>query len=680
MVKHNGSTYSWQTIGGDFTSINLNQASIHWTAKDSGVVLAVETDVNGCPSDTMILKVRIGRPIIDSIYGSLSVCPNAKGIDYWVTEQTGSQYYWSVEGGVQSFGGNTSHIRIDWGNKGGGLIKVVEITKDGCISDTLKLKVLKDYVLYTSPIRGDTSLCAYTPGRAYEVTYSNGSTYDWKVLGGTIISGNGGPKIIVDWDQATTAVISVTETAYDNVNNEPCKGIPVTLLVYVHPLPNTSPITGIQEICAKEFATYSVKGLPGSMYKWEVSDSTGVQIQNQGADTSRMYFIKPGTYQIKLTEITKDSCQADSRYLNVKVYPVPNTSDILGPQIVCYPHLNGIEYHVNGTANSSFQWDIDGGTIVSGAGSDHITVNWFLAGNRQIRVLEVSDFGCKGQPKTLDVKVDSLAIDLNLVTTAKGDDKVIELYWSKRNDQFFDGYFRIYRNEDGNDAIFKVIDSVPGSQTFYTDRNVETGKYAYRYYIQAVNSCGTKILTNIHKSVLLRENTFNDSTLTMFWNRYEGWPGGVNYYYLNKSMNYDTAMQLYNLSKDTLLYVVTSLDGYRECYRIAAEKAQDHSIISWSNKLCIDLEPHLFVPNVFTPGNYDFLNNTFRVVATNFKSFNITIFNRWGERIFTSDSPDKQWDGTFHGAPCQEGVYLYMIEVKGSKTNIYKNGTVNLLK
>ncbi|RYZ97874.1 MAG: hypothetical protein EOP47_20715, partial [Sphingobacteriaceae bacterium] len=173
-----GSTYIWTVSGGKTINSGANgKLDVLWDDLDSGEISVVQRTADGCYSDTAKLPVDIRGPVIDRIYGSLSVCPNSRGVDYWVIGRPGSQYFWQVKGGKQSGGGNTDRIKVDWGEKGGGIVRAVEITQEGCISDTISLNVTKDYVLITTPIEGDTSVCEYSNGNKYSVLYTNGSSY-----------------------------------------------------------------------------------------------------------------------------------------------------------------------------------------------------------------------------------------------------------------------------------------------------------------------------------------------------------------------------------------------------------------------------------------------------------------------------------------------------------------------
>jgi gliding motility-associated-like protein len=674
--------YTWVVTGGSLNGYPAppnKTVRVGWYRADTNTIKAIGIDSNGCPSDTTVLRPIVEKPIADSIYGSYSVCPNSSGVDYWVKPQKGSTYFWKISGGTQVSGGNTFHIKIDWGEKGGGWIKVKETTLHGCPGDTILLNVTKDYVLYTSPILGDTSLCEFTRGKVYQVSYSNGSLYAWKISGGTIVAGNGTASVVVDWDKAGHGALIVQETAYDPINHKPCTGIPVSAVIHINPLPNTSEIIGPAGICENDIVIYSVHGLPGSTYIWKFHGKTNLS----HADTARWQETSlnslTDTIHIEVTELSIDSCPGQTRYLVVTAHKVPVTSEITGLSLICFPNLAGAAYSVKGFATSTYLWTVDGGAIVKGDKTQNIIVDWYVEGNRAVHVQEISDFGCKGPEKSLAVRVDSLAMDIDLVTTNQANDKEIDVYWTKKNAEFFKGYFRVYRSVAGQE-FYRMIDSVPATQTYYVDKNVNTAMYAYRYRIEAVNSCGYRIETHIHRTINLGDKFDGDTTIQLHWNKYEGWP--VDVYNVNHSSDNDTGMSFYNFTKDTSFAVIKTLDGYRLCMRIAAFKAGSglKNVVSWSNKVCVDFDPLVWIPNVFTPANGDNLNNTFHIFAGNYKAYQLEIYNRWGEHIYSSNDPAKQWDGTYKGNLCVEGVYLYMVTINGARSNLYRTGTVNLLR
>ncbi len=72
---------------------------------------------------------------------------------------------------------------------------------------------------------------------------------------------------------------------------------------------------------------------------------------------------------------------------------------------------------------------------------------------------------------------------------------------------------------------------------------------------------------------------------------------------------------------------------------------------------------NVYIPNAFTP-NEDGYNDVFIPVGYGISEIRLTIFDRWGEQIFTSNETSIGWDGSRKGKPCEQGVYVYKAEVK----------------
>lgn len=69
-----------------------------------------------------------------------------------------------------------------------------------------------------------------------------------------------------------------------------------------------------------------------------------------------------------------------------------------------------------------------------------------------------------------------------------------------------------------------------------------------------------------------------------------------------------------------------------------------------------------YVPNSFTPNN-DKLNPEFKMVYDcPIASYNIKIYDRWGELVYESQDPEAGWDGSYGKKAVQMGVYTYKIK------------------
>ena len=87
------------------------------------------------------------------------------------------------------------------------------------------------------------------------------------------------------------------------------------------------------------------------------------------------------------------------------------------------------------------------------------------------------------------------------------------------------------------------------------------------------------------------------------------------------------------------------------------------------------------MPTAFTP-NGDGLNDLFRIpIGIIVKLYQLVIYNRWGEKIFTSTDLYKGWNGYINSMPADNGTYIYFIlgtKVNGSVVKL--KGTVVLIR
>jgi gliding motility-associated-like protein len=118
-----------------------------------------------------------------------------------------------------------------------------------------------------------------------------------------------------------------------------------------------------------------------------------------------------------------------------------------------------------------------------------------------------------------------------------------------------------------------------------------------------------------------------------------------------------------------------------------------YTVTVYDNKKCtvtIDIEVKekcpisLYVPNAFSP-NSDGINETFTVIGHNAETFELTIFNRWGEIVFKSTDGSTHWNGTMNGHEVQEDVYIWKAKITGYDENyqyriIDKMGTITLVR
>jgi len=91
-------------------------------------------------------------------------------------------------------------------------------------------------------------------------------------------------------------------------------------------------------------------------------------------------------------------------------------------------------------------------------------------------------------------------------------------------------------------------------------------------------------------------------------------------------------------------------------------------------------EEVIWIPSAFTP-NGDGLNDVFYVMGLiSGERFSFEVYNRWGERLFTSNDPSLGWDGTYKGKIVQDDVYVYKVFCMVNSRYFAKYGSITLFK
>ena len=129
------------------------------------------------------------------------------------------------------------------------------------------------------------------------------------------------------------------------------------------------------------------------------------------------------------------------------------------------------------------------------------------------------------------------------------------------------------------------------------------------------------------------------------------------------------------------LFYKNGLEGYKQCYRVKSIENGGNNQVSYSNEICFNFSPTIYIPNAFTPNN-DGINDYFFIQAGAIKNYELKIFNRWGEELWrTNDFKSQGWDGVYKEKQAQMDVYMYAITLTDFKDKVYTmNGTVHLIR
>lgn len=101
---------------------------------------------------------------------------------------------------------------------------------------------------------------------------------------------------------------------------------------------------------------------------------------------------------------------------------------------------------------------------------------------------------------------------------------------------------------------------------------------------------------------------------------------------------------------------------------------------SISKYVYIEEEHYIYVPNTFTPDGNRY-NSLFYASTIGIADLTISIYNKWGELVYSSDDVHFKWDGTYQNTVVQDGTYIYKIQyTANSGYNDLIIGHVNVIQ
>ncbi len=255
-------------------------------------------------------------------------------------------------------------------------------------------------------------------------------------------------------------------------------------------------------------------------------------------------------------------------------------------------------------------------------------------------------------------------------------------------------FYKIGRST--NNVVYDPIAQRPAPdpltvlETYDDSTGIVTTDNPYYYQITAVDSCQTTFPSPTVKTVCLKGELFDYYIANLTWNDFELAGATVTRYNLYRNIN-GTYQLIRTFAPGTNAYS-DSLQAFLDangifCYRIeavydlvlpAANFSQ--TLSSWSNEKCIIHRPIIYIPNAFAPNG---VNNEFKptIIYGEPQGYVMTIFNRWGGKVFETNDPATGWDGTDHGKEGQLGAYAYLIQFYANDgVKIERKGMVLLVK
>jgi gliding motility-associated-like protein len=282
----------------------------------------------------------------------------------------------------------------------------------------------------------------------------------------------------------------------------------------------------------------------------------------------------------------------------------------------------------------------------------------------------------------LDPKFSPGPVNMNYVTVV--DNKEVEVRFTKSKEKLIEQY-RIYKRPNDPDEqflLYQVFDT--SFSGIFTDTAVNVKQQSYCYQATLFNECGLESKEAFEHCTILLKGESLPFRHNLRWNPYTYWKLPTENYRLKRTdpfipeLDIETISPLKKETTDTSMYDDCGLYYYRVVARENAKSTT--SFESSSNTIELIQKPLLFVPTAFSP-NGDGLNDDWLNVPSFVKTFNLKLFNRWGEMIFETNDRHFRWDGTFKSNREHDDVFVYLITYSGWDNKMYvTSGDVTMIR
>ncbi|MCU0323209.1 MAG: PKD domain-containing protein, partial [Chitinophagaceae bacterium] len=378
-----------------------------------------------------------------------------------------------------------------------------------------------------------------------------------------------------------------------------------------------------------------------------------------------------GDYPVRLISIDSATCNiADTSYTTLRVR---NDDAILGFTPIKLLPCEDLRYNFINTSifppgkpfkANSFRWEFgDGTTLTSGAQT--VSHSYLSAGNYNVKLILIDTNYCN--------EPDTLIQTLRVAPLVKAQFTTPEFgcvpYTAAFNNTSLAGTTFIWNFGDG-------------SATANTENAVHTytapGTYNVKLIAIDTSTCNKidsitltiNVSPNPTSSFTFSPNPPEANTFVNFTNTSSGgniftWKFGDGDSLVTTNIN------------ATVRYSYNATQVYNACLIVKnAFNCIDTSCLPIAARVI----PAADVPNAFTP-NGDGVNDVIFVQGYGIQKMTWRIFNRWGNLIFTSISPNIGWDGKFNGQMQPQDVYNYVLDIEFSDgTKFVKKGDITLLK
>lgn len=266
------------------------------------------------------------------------------------------------------------------------------------------------------------------------------------------------------------------------------------------------------------------------------------------------------------------------------------------------------------------------------------------------------------------------------VTVDPANNKDIVITWADPSNAFDYSLFKnfnIYKKVGASSAWSLVYkDPVPSNRTWRdVDFQVNTTICYYAVSVELTNGNQTPIADSITNIVLKSApNGREDLTASLNWNPYIGWNSPIYNleYTIVGNQNWSPFLPAPTTSATNANVLLPVISG-KYAARTFTENPASPGVKSYSNVLFFDVPTRDLLPFTLVTPNGDGINDVFELEGITFwPNTQVSIYNRWGQKVFTSSNYKNSW-----GAGANEGTYYYLVVDRDGKQ---RSGTLKVVK
>ena len=614
-------------------------------------------DMNGvCTDLSNGVAVNVNALPTASVSGGATVCPG-ETVDLIVnfTGEGPWDFTYAIDGEIQNSPNYSASDVFTLSGTQPGIYTIETVSDNNCSGTVSGQATIGNYETPTASISGNPQVCEGS-GDGPQVSFTGNGPWTFVYT----IDGEAQEPITTSSPQYSISAETSGTYALQSLEGGYCTGtVSGSLDVTILDAP-TATITGGGTVCAGDSAVFNVE-LTGQA-PWTVQYTVDGVPQNPLTNLTGDYTFQSaidGDYVI--VNVTDANCSgevlASQASLNVK--PIPTADLASSTNSVCIGQEVDITIDLEGTPPYNMTYVMNGDTItVSGLYGDFMQT-YQPQNPLSMQVLYVedgSDPTCSSEPnQSLYVSTSVLAnapvLSNDTICRANGPMQIgvspvpgLTYTWSPSDNL-----------SDPNVANPVYTPVAPGNSA-----------KTFRYILTASNGeCEARDTTFItvdpgpKAKFTFSPDPVKDVDPTVYFKNTSIARPGTMYYWVFDSLGTSTALNPSFKFPDEVnsKYVVelTAIDTVTGCI-------DDHREI-------IQIQPQMlvFVPSAFTPDG-DGLNDLWGPVMTNVdpKNYKLTVYNRWGQIVFTTNDINKKWNGSNMDDSyfVEAGVYIWMIETK----------------